>query len=274
MKKLSFILWLVVNLFYAQLVISAPLPTVAVPGGIARVKIPTTSTAKPQAFFQGNRLIVLFHKQSWYAIVGIPLATQAGVYTINWQVDRAHAGQQSFTVQAKAYPKQYLTIKEHRKVIPNKLDMQRIQQEQATSKQIRKTWTKTMEPILQLSWPVRGRISSDFGLQRFYNNQPRSPHAGLDIAAPTGTPVKAPAAGRVLAVGDFFFSGRTIYLDHGQGFISMYAHLSEIKVKPGQVIQQNQVIAKVGRTGRATGPHLHWGVMLNTAYVNPLLLVT
>lgn len=275
MKKLSFILLAVASFFYMHVALSAALPIFgsAVPGGIAVVEIPITTHSIPYASFQDHRLMVLKHKQHWYAVTGIPLSVKPGVYSIAWQVDKSKVMQQPFTIRAKAYPKQYLTIKDRRKVSPNQLDLKRIQQEQLKINQIKDTWNKSIEPTLHFTWPVKGRISSEFGLQRFYNSQPRSPHAGLDIAAPAGTLIKAPADGKVLATGNFFFSGNTIYLDHGQGFITMYGHLSEIDVKPGQVIRQGQALGKVGQTGRATGPHLHWGVMLNTFYINPRLLL-
>src|SRR5690606_36383252 len=113
-----------------------------------------------------------------------------------------------------------------------------------------------------LDRPVDGRLTSPFGLRRFFNGKERNPHSGLDFAVPTGTPAKAPAAGRVVLVGDYFFNGKTVFLDHGQGFISMFCHLSAIDVKPGDDVPRGAVVGKVGSTGRATGPHLHWNVSL------------
>ena len=119
--------------------------------------------------------------------------------------------------------------------------------------------------------PLSGRYSSSFGKRRVLNGQPRSPHSGLDIAAPEGTPVESIAAGRVAAVGDYFFNGKTVMVDHGQGLISMYCHLSEIEVAPGEEVTPDSVVGKVGKTGRVTGAHLHLSVSLNNARVDPLL---
>ena len=110
-------------------------------------------------------------------------------------------------------------------------------------------------------WPVQGRISGRFGNQRVYNGTPKSPHSGMDIAVPTGTPVRAPASGVVtFAAPDLYLTGGTVLLDHGHGISSNFLHLSRIDVKVGDVVKQGDVIGAVGATGRATGPHLHWGM--------------
>ena len=123
-------------------------------------------------------------------------------------------------------------------------------------------------------WPVQGRISGRFGNQRVYNNTPKSPHSGMDIAVPQGTPVKAPAAGVVtFAAPDLYLTGGTVLLDHGHGVSSNFLHLSRLDVKVGDRVEQGQVIGTVGMTGRATGPHLHWGMNWFDVRVDPLLVL-
>jgi murein DD-endopeptidase MepM/ murein hydrolase activator NlpD len=122
-------------------------------------------------------------------------------------------------------------------------------------------------------YPVNGKSSGRFGFRRIINGEPRSPHSGEDFSVPEGTPVKATNSGKVVLVGNYFFTGNSIFVDHGLGCYSMYFHLSRIDVKKGQAVKKGAVIGKVGATGRATGPHLHWGIRLNGARVNPIAMV-
>jgi murein DD-endopeptidase MepM/ murein hydrolase activator NlpD len=126
---------------------------------------------------------------------------------------------------------------------------------------------------MQLHQPVDGRYSSPFGLRRYFNDQPRKPHSGLDIAAPEGTPIQAAESGVVVETGDYFFNGKTVFIEHGQGLVTMYCHLRKIDVETGQTVTRGEKIGEVGKTGRVTGAHLHWSVSLNHAMVDPLLFL-
>jgi murein DD-endopeptidase MepM/ murein hydrolase activator NlpD len=259
---------------------SSPGPTAAlpresrVPGGVAIVPLNTDAPDPGVVVFNDHRAAVLRTDAGWSAIVGIPLDAKAGAQGAQWQPAEGAAPQPlEFSVTAKQYDEQRLKVSNQRHVDPSKEDLERIERERKRIDAALGTYTADRTPEFQLSPPVAGRRSSSFGLRRFFNDQPRNPHSGMDIAAPTGTPVLSPAPGRVLDTGDFFFNGNTVFVDHGQGLVTMYCHLSRIDVKPGQDIAAGAKLGLVGATGRVTGPHLHWGVALNRALVDPALFL-
>jgi len=238
----------------------------SVPGGIAVV--PINDQQKPAAFYAGKRVMVLGSAGDWRAVIGLPLGTHPGVHRLEV---RRGAGKAvyNFEVDDKQYEVQRITIKDKRKVNPLPVDMERITSETRLIQLAKAGWTDVDDVSLMLDRPVAGPLSSTFGLRRIFNNQPRNPHVGLDIAAAQGTPVKTAAAGRVTATGDFFFNGNTVFVDHGQGLITMYCHMQRIDVQPGQKVDRGAVIGSVGQSGRVTAAHLHWSVIMNQTMVDP-----
>lgn len=256
------------------LLAATPLPkNEAVPGGVAVVSLSNDNVNPPRVYFNGNRVLVMRNEQDWLAVVGLPLETPVGEHTLKIHEDNATETTVNFVVQDKQYATQRLIIKDQRKVEPSPDDLKRINRERQEMDAAFAAFNEQAEVPLQFDLPTDGPLSSPFGLRRYFNDQPRNPHSGLDIAAPVGTPIHAPADGRVIATGDYFFNGNTVLLDHGQGLITMYCHLQRIDVKPGQALRRGAVLGSVGQTGRATGPHLHWGVSLNNARVDPLLFL-
>ncbi len=248
------------------------LPTEStVPGGIAVISIHTTE--KPVAYFHDNRVMVVGSNGSWKAIVGIPLTEKAGTQILTVQ-NESLATNYKFEIKDKEYETQHLTIKNKRKVNPNKQDMSRIIAEKEIISKAKSHWRDTDNVSLQFLKPVEGRYSSPFALRRFFNKQPRKPHRGLDITAPKGTPIIAPAGGIVINTGNYLFNGNTVFLDHGQGLITMYCHLDHIDIKEGALVKTGDIIGKVGLSGRVTGAHLHWSVILNNVTVDPLLFLS
>ena len=239
-----------------------------VQGGIAVINLNIPATEKiPIAKFNKKRVMIKAKNESWHAIVGISLNTKPGKYFIKI-ANKKHP----FSVRSKKYKTQYLTIKNKRKVNPTKKDIERIIKEKKIIGAVFRSWRETNVETEFIA-PVNGPFSSPFGLRRFFNKQPRRPHSGLDIAAKEGAPIYAPAAGLITNTGDYFFNGNSIFIDHGQGLITMYCHLSEVIMKKGQKVKQGDLIGKVGMTGRVTGPHLHWSVNLNNTRVEPTLFL-
>jgi murein DD-endopeptidase MepM/ murein hydrolase activator NlpD len=178
------------------------------------------------------------------------------------------------SIEKRAYKIQRIDGLPPRKVSPSPEDQERISKDRALVKKVRQTDDARTDFAQPFIWPVTGRISGVYGSQRILNGKPKWPHYGVDIAAPTGTPVKAPADGIVtMAHNDMFYSGGTLIVDHGHGLSTTYMHLHKILVKDGQGVKQGDVIAQVGATGRVTGPHLHWGMNWFDTRLDPSLLV-
>ncbi len=239
-----------------------------VPGGIVTLKVADENAVMPQVFYREKPVTVSRHNGAWYAIVGLSLNSKAGHHEV-----RINGKGISFKVNNKDYPEQHITLKTRKHIDLSAKDLARHSKEKKLAGAVFKKFDLSQAPDLAFIKPVNGPYSSPFGLKRFFNEAPRKPHSGLDIAAPTGTPIKAPAAGKVVLTGNFFFNGNVVYVDHGQGLISMFCHLSSIGVKKGDMLSKGQVLGKVGATGRVTGPHLHWSVSLNNARVDPELLL-
>lgn len=247
-----------------------------VPGGVARLSLGPAAT-RPVAHAGDLPVLVVGDAIEWTAIVGIPLATAPGPARITVQPTGGGAAREvPYTVSPKKYKEQHLTVSP-RTVDLSPEDQARYERERDHQALVMATFTH--QPAgqaldsLRMRVPVPGRRSSSFGLRRVFNGQARNPHSGMDIAAPTGTPILSPLPARVIDTGEYFFNGGTVWLDHGQGLLGMVCHLSAIDVKVGDVLATGQRLGAVGATGRVTGPHLHWGVMLNRTMVDPALFV-
>lgn len=253
--------------------IAAALPkAAAVPGGVAVVKLGPDPTP-PIARFDGNRVLIAGDETEWLAVVGIPLEAKIGS-RLPLVIERA--GRESSTLRFAIGPKQYatqrLTVKPGQVELSPE-DLARHEIERAHLSEVRKTFTDSASESLTLIQPCDGPRSNTFGQRRIFNGQSRNPHNGMDIPAPEGTPIIAAGEAKIIDVGDYFFSGNTVILDHGQGFLTLYAHLSVVEVAVGDRVAAIARIGKVGATGRVTGAHLHFSVYLNSVPVDPGLFL-
>lgn len=243
-----------------------------VAGGIAILKIPQRGAAPPHVFFNKQRVYTVKKGAEWFAWVGIPLSQKTGQTQAFWRT-RDGDVPLTFNVVDKAYPQQSLSVApKHVNLSPENLA--RVRRETPELRGAMNGFRPVVLPLPALVKPLEGRYSSLFGFRRVFNGEPRNPHTGLDIAAPQGSPIKAALPGRIAAQNHYFFNGKTVVIDHGQGLTSLYCHLSKFAdLKVGDEVAAGQFIGEVGTTGRSTGPHLHWTMSLNAARVDPELFL-
>lgn len=244
-----------------------------VPGGVAALAL-GTDPEKPKALYEGKPVMVVQDSnQEWVAVVGIDLKAKPGKHTL--RVLQGGAGERAlgFDVVYKEYASQHIKLRNKAHVSPDPEQLKRYEREYKEQMEAYANFRAAGPSNVLMEAPVKGRTSSPFGLRRFFNGEERNAHSGLDFAVPRGTPVQAPADGVVTIVGDYFFNGRTVFVDHGQGFITMYCHLDAITVAKGQQVKRGDMIGRVGSTGRSTGPHLHWNVSLNGNRVDPAIFL-
>ena len=242
------------------------------PGGVARVRL-GKSENPPQVRLGGERVLVVREGAEWVALVGLALGVKPGA-KLMLEVMPFDGGQEQLpiTVGKRQYASQHLTVPPG-KVELSPVDLARHDRERIHLVDVLRTFSAEPPASTAMVPPTTGPRSRSFGMRRFFNGLSRNPHNGMDIAAPVGTPVIAACSGKVVDSGDYFFSGNQVIVDHGQGLLTLYAHLSAIDVKTDEIVKSGVQIGKVGATGRVTGPHLHFSVYLNTVAVDPALFL-
>ena len=241
---------------------------VAWPGGVAKIDLGPATGAAPIAKYDDKRVLVANKDGRWQAIIGVNLDTEVGSSSITL----ADGSQHNFEVSSHAYREQHLEVAPGF-VSLSEENLVRVGGEREIIDAALNNWRAVDLDGVSLIKPVAGSHSSSFGSRRFFNGEPRSPHSGMDIAANAGVPILAPRAGIVTATGDYYFNGNTVIVDHGQGYVTMYCHLSEIGVAEGQTLSVGESLGLVGATGRVTGAHLHFGTYINGNAVDPALLL-
>ena len=242
-----------------------------VPGGVATIELGESPT-RPAARVGDVPVLVVGEPARWVAVLGIALAAKPGPATLLVRRGGGAEIRRTFVVEPMRYAEQHLKVP-RKQVELSKEDLARYERERDHLRRVAATFSDSVPGSMRMIPPVSGTRSGSFGLRRVFNGEPRNPHSGMDIAAPVGTPVVAAARGRVIDTGDYFFNGKTVWLDHGSGVLTMYCHLDAIAVKAGDTINAGQVIGTVGATGRVTGPHLHFSVSLNRVMVDPALFL-
>lgn len=261
-------------LLSSTIVFSAPQQAL-VPGGIAILPLPADLPAAVTASFNEYPVLIdTLPGGERRLIIGIPLGTAPGAASVTISSSKGSQAF-SFTIGSKHYTEQHITLPPNDKhVNPGPEELARYAREAKEQQVAYKTFSENGAGWPEFIMPTKGQTSGTFGLKRFFNGEARAPHLGMDIPAPEGQSIWAPADGVVVQTGDYFFNGRTVMIDHGHGLISMLCHMRKVKVKTGARVKQGDLIGLVGHTGRATGPHLHWTVSLNNARIDPLLVVT
>ena len=239
------------------------------------------STAELTGRFIGRRISFFRDHGSgpsgtYFGLVGVDMQDSPGLHELVVELhatDGVRRLSYNVLVTQELFPVQHLTLPKHMVELDHK-SLVRVKAEQQEVREVLSLASDERLWAGPFMAPVEGAISGAFGRKRVINGQRRSPHSGEDIGAPMGTEVVATNDGVVRSIVDHFFSGKGVFVDHGLGLLSMYFHLSEVLVGEGEAVRQGQVIGKVGASGRATGPHLHWGIRLNGARVDPYALVT
>ncbi len=265
-KTVSCFLLLLPSLLWANIYTTVN----STPGGIAQITFESRQI-NPEAFYGSVPLYIQpLGENQYQVLIGLPLMTKPGSKRIT-----LHSTNDRYVfieVENLSYPDEYFetTVK-----VGNTQDSSslRIENEKVLFTKTRKTFSTQPLSKGYFVSPTNGRLTSVFGVNRYYNGEKGLPHIGLDIANTLGTPVNASASGRVILVHDFYYLGKTVFIDHGQGLLSSYSHLSEVNVIEGQTLRKAQELGKIGTTGRSTGPHLHWSVFMNQVAINPELLL-
>ncbi len=249
------------------------------PGEIVRVSVSGKRAVKQAEVLFLGKTFVMGHGQDpdiWLAFFGLDLGIDPGTYPVEISLlfdDGSHQNlKREILVHAKEFPLKKLWVKQEYVTPPQEV-LDRIQWESELLGQILSMFTLQWFGEGEFIVPSEGEASDNFGERRIFNNEPRSPHSGVDFSSPYGAPVRASNSGRVVLAKDLYFAGKTVIIDHGLGVFTQYLHFSKILTKRGDFVRKGDIIGEIGATGRVTGPHLHWGVRISGSRVDPFSLL-
>jgi hypothetical protein len=246
-------------------------------GSAVPLNVPNEPGVKSvEVMWRGKNVPAFRAGDHWTTIVGVDLDTKPGDHPVEvvMTMDDGRVVKHEITVSVltKKFPMTRLNVDE-RFIELSKADLNRANRESKEAEAIYARITTDIVPDEPFTVPIPGGTGTNFGERRVFNGQPRSPHSGADLRASTGTPIHATNRGRVVLAKTLFFTGKTVIVDHGLGIYSLYAHLSRIDVKRGEIVKNGQVVGLAGATGRVTAPHLHWGMRVQGARVDPFSLI-
>lgn len=245
------------------------------PGEVLLVSLPDPAGVRSAVVVFRDREYILSDAQR-FAFVGLDLGLEPGSYSMTVTFERTNGDREAvrrdIVVEAKEFPRKKLWVKESFAVPPKEVE-ERIRREAELVAWVYGIITPRWLGDGAFFQPNEGKVFPNCGQRRIYNDAPRSTHAGVDIAAPQGDPIRAANAGKVVLASHLYLSGKAVIIDHGLGVFSFYGHMSKILVKRGQAVGKGDVIGKCGTTGRSTGPHLHWAVRVFDSRVDPFSLL-
>jgi len=240
------------------------------PGGVAKLYF----DERPDIYINDKKVNAFTVKQEGKWLVLIPLSLYKGTKTLR-VVSRTttHVQTHLIHLQKSNYKTQHINVKNKEFVIASKKTLNRIRKESSLKKRNFQRYTKLYSKELKMIKPLNSKLRHDFGRRRFFNGVAKNPHAGIDLSGKEGDEIRAPLSGEIIILGNLFYNGNMLLIDHGQGLMTAYSHLSKFSKANGSWVKQGEVIGEVGSTGRATGPHLHWSVYLNGEPINPDLFL-
>ena len=220
--------------------------------------------------YKKNQILTINSNDRYFLMYGISYNNKSDIYPLTLSHDDLYLSV-DINLTPKDFTKQYITIK-NKYIQPSIIDLKRIKHEKETLNKARQVWID-VNPDIDFIKPLNGIYTGFFGTERYYNGKKGRYHNGLDIAAPEGTYISAPSSGKIILTGDYYYNGKFVFLDHGRGLKSLFIHLSDVLVDKNEFVEKGQIIGKVGNTGASAGPHLHWSLIMNKAYINPKLFI-
>ena len=265
MKLFNLSLFFVVSIYSSQALEASDRLHINTKGGIYIHEL-KQHNSNPDVFLNNQKLLTIEYKKKYFLIHAIPYESDLGQNKLKVKINN-NISHLNFNVKKKTFDTQNISISsKYTKLGINNQERINLERE---SLQVAKNIWYDQNPDLKFIIPADGVITGRFGTKRFYNGMEGNFHNGLDVAAEKGSPIVSPSNGKIILIGNYYYNGKFILLDHGKGLKSIFIHLDEILVEKGQMVNKGDLIGKIGSTGKSTGPHLHWSLLLSKTYVNP-----